>query len=333
MSLTTDDLRRALTDAADAPYDAAGAARLQGVRGRVRRGRQRRAAAASGAGALAVAAVVAAVALGGSRTATPPPASTTSGPTPRVTTAPELPTTWGPRDVVGALTGSGGDTPARLVTWPADATGVLVRCDSPDASVQLVLEPAGQAAVPMTTVPMTTTCAGPQEPFVVTDLPAAAAGIRPGQQVRVQVRLAAGAPAATTFGAGLLTGRDEIDLSTLRQAPAGWTSDGAYAMADGWQFSAYAPDGTVRGTAITNGVQIALAHQRAVRLQVRCTGEVRLDVDPGSAGEPTSVTCPAGRRTTQTLDVDLRPANDQRLTLRAVDAAPGAMVEVGVWSR
>ncbi len=180
---------------------------------------------------------------------------------------------------------------------------------------------------------MTTTCTGPQEPFQVSDLPAAAARIRPGEQVRLQVRLSTDAPGTTTFGAGLLVGANEIDMSSLRKAPAGWTSDGAYAMADGWQYSAYAPDGKARGTAITNGVQIALADQRTVRLRVRCLGAVRLDVDPGDGGEPTSVTCPAGGRSSQTLDVDLQPAKDQRLTLRAADAAPGALVEVGVYSR
>lgn len=326
MSLTTDDLRRALADAADAPYDAAGAARLHGVRTRVRRARQRRAAAASGVGALAVVAVIGAMAFGGSGTTAPAPASTTSGvPTKAAVTAPDLPTTWGPRDVVGALTGSDGEMPARLVTWPSDVSGVLLRCDSPDVSVQLLLQPIGQDAEPITT-----TCAGPNEAFQVNDLPSAAAGIRPGEQVRLQVRLSADAPGTTTFGAGLLVGRDEIDLSALREAPAGWSSAGAYALADGWQYSAYAPDGKARGTAITNGVQIALADQRAVRLHVVCSGAVRLDIDPGAAGEPTSVTCPEVRRSSQTIDVDLQPANDQRLTLRAVDAAPGALVEVGV---
>lgn len=329
MSLTTDDLRRALADAADAPYDAAGAARMQGVRTRVRRARQRRAVAVSGVGALAVVAVAGAMTFGGSGTKAPTPASSTSaGPTRAAVTAPEMPTTWGPRDVVGAVTGADDESPTHVITWPSAVTGVLVRCDSPEVSVQLVLQRAGQDPMPMTTP-----CTGPQEPFQVNDLPPTADRIRPGEQVRLQVRLSTDAPGTTTFGAGLLVGRDEVDLSTLREAPAGWSSDGAYALADGWQYSAYAPDAKARGTAITNGVQIALADQRAVRLQVRCTGGVRLDVDPASAGEPTSVTCPAGRRSSQTLDVDLRPAKDQRLTLRAVDAAPGALVEVGVYTR
>ncbi|MGN6301208.1 MAG: hypothetical protein ACTHN8_08985 [Angustibacter sp.] len=328
MTLTTDELRRALADAADAPYDAAGAARLHGVRTRVQRARRRRAVAVSGVGALAVAAVVGAMAFGGSGPTTPAPASSTAaGPT-KAVTVPELPTTWGPRDVVGTLTGSDTDTPGRLVTWPTDVTGVLMRCDSADTSVQVVMQPVGQDPAPTTV-----TCSGPQEPFQVSDLPPAAARIRPGEQVRLQVRLSADAPGTTTFGAGLLVGRDEIDLSSLRNAPAGWASAGAYAMADGWQYSAYAPDGEARGTAITNGVQVALADQRAVRLQVRCSGAVRLDVDPGAAGEPTTVTCPAGGRTSQSLDVDLRPAKDQRLSLRAVAAAPGALVEVGVSTR
>ncbi|MGN6610564.1 MAG: hypothetical protein ACTHLJ_02205 [Angustibacter sp.] len=330
MSLTTDDLRDALAEAADAPYDAAGTARLHGVRTRVRRARQRRAAAVSGVGALAVAAVVAAVAFGGTRTATPAPASTTSGVPTNAAVAPaELPTTWGVREVVGSLTGSGSDTPGRLLTWPSQVTGVLVRCDRENSEVEISYEAVGKD--PST---MSFSCRPGGDAFQVSDLSPAAARIRPGQQVRMQVRLDhSDTPESTTFGAGLLVGRDEIDMSTLRNAPAGWSSVGAYAMADGWQYSAYAPDGKARGTAITNGVQIMLADQRAARLQVRCSGAVRLDVDPGTAGEPTSVTCPAGHRSSQTVDVDLRPANDQRLTLRAVDAAPGALVEVGVATR
>ena len=329
MSLTTDDLRRALSDAADAPYDAAGAARMHGVRSRVQQARRRRTAVVSGVGALAVATVVGAVTFGGAGT-TPPPASLPASASPTTgSPASELPTTWGVRDVVGSLTGSGTDTPARLVAWPSGVTGILARCDGTDAGLVVTLERTSGATA-SSTVP----CVGRSEAYQVVDVPSAAASIREGEQVRVQVRLdrpTAGTPVG--FGAGLLVGRDEIDLSTLRTAGAGWTSAGAYAMADGWQYSAYAPDGTARGTAITNGVQIALADQQRVRLQVRCWSGVRLEVDPGASGEATSVTCPAGRRTTTSLDVDLRPAKDQRLTLRAVDAVPGGLVEVGVSTR
>jgi hypothetical protein len=48
---------------------------------------------------------------------------------------------------------------------------------------------------------------------------------------------------------------------------------------------------------------------------------------------PTSVTCPAGRRSSQTVELDLRPGQEQRLSLHAVDAEPGALVEVGVSTR
>lgn len=331
MTLTTDELRRALTDAADAPYDAAGVARLQGVRAKVRRARQRRAAAISGVGALAVAAVVGTVTLGGTRTATPPPASSTASgvPSTRPAPPPELPANWGPRAVVGGLTGAGTDTPTRLVTWPSDVTGVLFLCSRENSGVQLRLEPVGGAAITWTMG-----CTTSSEPFLVQELSSDDAHFRPGQQVRLQVSRAWGDdPTTTSFGAGLLVGRDVIDLSKLRVAPHGWTSVGAYALTNGFQYSAFSPDGKAHGTPVTDGVQIALADQRTARLRVQCLGDLRLTVDPGAGSEPTSVTCPSGSRTTQTVDVDLQPGKQQRLTLRAVDAAPGALVEVGVSTR
>jgi hypothetical protein len=331
MTLSTDDLRLALADAAEAPYDAAGVARMRGVRARVLRERRRRAAAAGGVGTLAVLAVVGATVLGGGRTASAPPASSTTGPTAtsRTVQPVDLPAFWGVRDVVAPLSGSGAEAPARLVTWPEQVTGLVVRCDGEGGSVAVSLEPSsGERSG------TSFTCDGANQSFQVGDLPAAAARIRAGEQVRVQVRLEpSGEASAVGFGAGLLVGRDLIDLSTLPGTPKGYTSVGAYAMADGWQYTSDVADGAAQGEPVTDGVQIALADRRAVHLQVRCSGGVRLDVDPGDAGEATSVTCPPGIRSTRTLDVDLRPSRDQRLTLRAADAMPGALVEVGVSTR
>lgn len=339
MTVTTDDLRDALADAAYAPYDAARVSRLQGVRAKVRQTRRRRAAAAATAGVLAVAAVTAGVVLGGASTSAPPAAPTSSRP-PDATAAllPPLPWLYRGQDVVAQLTGSDDQTPAKRVELPAGSVGtVVVRCAAPAGrelpsglQVELMalrsgaVDPEGTVLVP---------CLGAQEPQLsqLSQLLLARAGGTVAFYLRA--RFDRPVPKGTSFSVAALGGGDVVDLSGLRSVPKGYGFVGSYALSQGWVFaSETATPGAGNGEQVVNDVQIALRGKRATHLLVKCVGALTLTADVGD-GSTSSVTCPADQRATKVLDVPLRVSSQQWVKLRVDDAAPGALVMVGVSAR
>jgi hypothetical protein len=327
MTLTTDDLRHALAEAADDPYLSRGGARLDDVRARVRTIRRRRAAAAAAASGIAVVAVAVSGVLGhGSSMVSPAPATS---PRPSVTTAPAMPALWGVRDVVGQVTGEGWQTPRTSLPWPSGTTGVLVRCTGSDRNVQVDIRPASGVAS-RTTVPCSVA-----ELWHAADLPTAASGIAAGTDVTVQAQLDS-PEAASSFSVALLVGKNHVDLSTLAAPPAGYEDLGGFALSDGWFYGGVTSDGEPAATAdpaVQNGAQLVLGGRRAVHLTVHCFGATVLELTGQEVDGPAAVTCPADVRAVKELDVPLRRGDEQRLALRIRDSAPGALVEVGVSAR
>jgi hypothetical protein len=327
MTLTTDDLRHALTEAADDPYLSADGSRLDDVRSRVRSIRRRRAAAAAASAAAIVVVAVAGVLGHGSPTGSPAPASS---PRPSVATEPAMPALWGVRDVVGEVAGTGWQTPRTRLRWPSDATGVLVRCTGTDRAVQVdVLPPTG--VVSRTTVP----CQGTDEAWHAADLPPAASSIAAGTDVTVQAQLDA-PEAATSFGAALLVGENLVNLSRLATPPAGYDDLGGFALSEGWFYSGVSSGGEPVATTdphVQDSAQLLLSDRRAVHLTVHCFGAAVLELSGPDVDGPATVTCPADERAVKDLDVPLRRSDEQGLELRAHDSAPGALVEVGVSAR
>jgi hypothetical protein len=327
MTLTTDDLRDALAEAADDPYLSRGGARLDDVRARVRTIRRRATAAAAASGIAVVAVAVSGVLGHGSSMVSPAPAIS---PRPSVTTAPAMPALWGVRDVVGQVTGSGWQTPSTSLSWPSGTTGVLVHCTGTDRAVQVDVRPAAGVAS-RTSVP----CQGTAGAWQEADLPTAATSIAAGTDVTVQAQLDDPA-AATTFSVALLVGKNHIDLSTLAVPPEGYEDLGGFALTDGWFYSGVTSDGEPAATADPagqNGAQLVLGDRRAVHLTVHCFGATVLEVTGEEVDGPAAVTCPADVRAVKELDVPLRRGDEQRLALRIRDSAPGALVEVGVSAR
>jgi hypothetical protein len=328
MTLTTEDLRDALAEAAGDPYLPVGGSRLSDVRARVRTIRRRRATAAATASGMAIVAVAASFVLGhGSPTVSPVPASS---PRPSVVPLPAMPALWGVRDVVGQVSGSGWQAPSTRLPWPSGTTGVLVHCTGTDRAVQVDVRPDTGVAS-RTSIP----CQGTNAAWQPADLPVAASSIPAGAGVTVQAQLDA-PEAGTAFGVALLVGKNLIDGSVFATPPRGYDTLAAVSLSDG-EFSSWTGAGIdpAAGTAddhVQNGAQILLEGRHAVHLKVRCSGRSTLDITREQIGGPTSVECPADERVERHLDLSLTPATEQRLDLR-FHGDPGALVQVGVYAR
>jgi hypothetical protein len=325
MTFTTEYLRQALRDAAEQPQGEAAASRLAGVRAAVRRSSRRRAGAAvaaTGAVVAVVLAVAAGAGSGASHQQAPPPATSTSSPV-----RGGVPALWGVRDVAAKVDGRGADQPATAVVWPSDASGVVVRCTAPGRSVQLTLMPRDGLGTSMT-FPCD---AG--EGWSVHDLSPAASALEPGRRVQLSARLEP-ADTTTTFGVGLLTGRDLIDGSAMKPPP-GFERIASVALSHGFFYS-WTGEG-IDSSAATPGssvdsAQLVTEDRREVRLAARCSGRSTVQVT-GPDGGLTSLDCPAGERVTRGVTFSLTPSSDQRFTVRLTDADPGALVQVALYGR
>lgn len=335
MTVSTDELRAALDEASQAPYDAASSARLSGVRARVRQRQRRRAGAAAGLATVAVVAV-AAVAAGlttgngrGPVTAASP--SRTSSPTAALAPLPAL---YRGQDVLAELSGSDDESPAKQVRLPATSSGgVVVRCAGPEgaelpAGTSVLVAPdfggAQVAAVPVTCLPL-------GEPVDGTIL--ATVDLKGGATIRLQARFDRPVPAGSTFSVAVLDGENVIDLSPLRSAPQGFRFVKSFALSDGWVYASGTANAEKPSSdPVVGGAEVALTDQRSVHLRVKCIGRLQLVADVGD-GSTQTVDCPAGERVTRAVDLTLKPSADQRLRLAVDDADPGALVEVGVSSR
>ncbi|WP_426566267.1 hypothetical protein ACPPVT_06875 [Angustibacter sp. McL0619] len=339
MSLSTEELRAALDEASSAPYDAASSARLAGVRARVQRRQRTRAAAAAGVGVLAVVtavAVAANVSAGGGRSPLTP--ATSSTPSTATAALAPLPLLYRGQDVVAELTGTYGETPAKLVTFPAGTGGaIVVRCAAlkgavldENTAVIVTAEFLGDDEAP---APASITCAPDGEPADSDIL--GTVDLKAGATLRLQARFDRPVPAGSTFSVALLGGDDVIDLSPLRAAPKGYTFMNSFALSNGWLYASGTADSsaeTPAGNEVLNGAEIAMADKRSVHLLVYCIGRQQLVADLGD-GEQQTVDCPVDQRVSRTVDLTPRPSAEQRLRLEVRDADPGALVEVGVSAR
>ncbi|HET8616069.1 MAG TPA: hypothetical protein VFL94_11130 [Actinomycetales bacterium] len=326
MTFTTDDLRLALREAAEQPPRDASGSRLEGVRTAVRRSRRRRAGAALAiTGVLAGAVGVVGLA-GGPSTSDrrmPPPATSTSSPIPG-----GVPALWGVRDVAAKVDGRGADQPTTALTWPSDASGVVVRCTGSDRRVDVTLE---RADAPGTS--MSFPCVSGDHEWSVHDLWPAAAALEPGGRVQLSAQLEPADPSAL-FGVGLLTGEDLVDGSTMTPPP-GFERIASVALSHGFYYS-WTGDG-IDASAATAGASVDSAvlvteGKREVRLAARCSGRSTLRLT-GPEGAVTSLVCPAGERVSREVTVPLTPSSDQRFDVQLTDADPGALVQVALYGR
>ena len=325
MTLTTQDLRTALADAADRPYEPLDGSRLDDVRARVRARRRRRGAAvAATSGAAIVAATASFMLGGGSPTRRPLPAAS---PRPSALTEPALPALWGVRDVVGDLTGSGWQTPQARWRWPSGTTGLLVRCSGSGRAVHVDIRPAVGVAS-RATVPCSAA-----EPWHAPDLPTAASRIPAGTDVTVQAQLDA-PEARTTFAVALLVGKNVVDGSLLATPPSGYTRLASFSLADGL-FYRWTGDGidpsTVDAGAAPESALLQADRGSEILLRVRCSGRSVVEVTGGDGQTLGSVECPADKRVTHELDLGAPPEGP--VTVRVADADAGALVQVGAYVR
>jgi hypothetical protein len=327
MTLTTDDLRHALADAADDPYPSVRRARLDDVRARVRTIRRRRAAVATAASGIAIVAVAASFGLGhGSPKVSPAPATS---PRPSVVPLPAMPALWGVRDVVGQVSGSGWQTPSTRLHWPSGTTGILVHCTGTDRAVQVDVRPATGVAS-RTSVP----CQGTAGAWREADLPPAATSIEPGTDVIVQGQLD-DPEATTTFSVALLVGKNLIDGSLLATPQPGYARIASFALADGFFYN-WTGDGvdpsTVAAGSAPNSAHVLIESRGEVQLRIRCSGKSTVEVTGDDGQRLGSIACPAGERVMRELNLS-EPPSDGRLTVRLADADPGSLVQVGVSTR
>ncbi|GAA4358726.1 hypothetical protein [Angustibacter luteus] len=336
MTLSTDELRAALDEASHAPYDAASSARLSGVRARVRQRQRRRTGGAAGLVTVAMVAV-AAVATGLTAGNGPGPV-TAASPSPTssaVAALPPLPVLYRGQGVLAQLSGADDESPAKQVVLPASSSGgIVVRCAGPkdaaldDGTSVLVSADLGGTAV----APHAVTCLPDGEPVDGTIL--ATVDPKAGAAIRLQARFDRPVPAGSTFSVAVLDGENVIDLSPLRKAPAGYAFVSSLALSDGWVYASGSPDGAETSSRddVLGGAEIIMEQQRSVHLVVRCIGRQQLLATTADGGRQT-VSCPAGERVTKTVDLTLKRSAEQRLRLDVSDADPGALVEVGVYSR